>query len=53
MDKIENGVLTLGVDVGSTTVKSVLRDGEKIIFRSYDQAFFKGQGKDSSAHEKN
>lgn len=37
MDKIENGVLTLGVDVGSTTVKSVLRDGEKIIFRSYDR----------------
>ena len=37
MDKIETGVLTLGVDVGSTTVKSVLRDGEKIIFRSYDR----------------
>lgn len=33
----ETPVLTLGIDVGSTTIKCVLRENENIIFRSYER----------------
>lgn len=32
-------ILTLGIDVGSTTVKTVLMRGEKTLFRSYERHF--------------
>lgn len=31
--------LSLGIDVGSTTVKFLLRDGDKVIFRTYERHF--------------
>ena len=32
-------ILTLGIDVGSTTVKTALMRGEKTLFRSYERHF--------------
>ena len=33
----EDKTLSLGIDVGSTTIKAVLREGEEVIFRSYER----------------
>jgi len=35
----ENNLLSLGIDIGSTTAKVVLMDGEKVLFEKYERHF--------------